>query len=133
MRKLATLLATAALMTGTAVAAHADTPIYIDKCSPTITVAPNITAKTCYHASVYVDTYVSANVQVVNNSPYSLSVRADLLVGSTTFNGDTITIAPNSSDTAWGNSVTNPPGVSSTWVGRGYLSTGGWNTYTYSN
>jgi hypothetical protein len=132
MRKFLTLLAAAGLMIGTAAAAHADTPVYLDNCSATVTVAPNITAKTCVHASIYTAAYVSANVTVVNTSPYTLAVRADLLALSTTIVGDTVTVPPNTSTVVYGNSVTNPPGLQSDWLGRGYLQTGSWSTYTYS-
>jgi hypothetical protein len=133
MRKIVTLMAAAGLMAGTAGLAHADPPIYVDNCSHVITVAPNVTAKTCVHAQIATTAYVSANVTLTNNSVYPVTVRADLLFGSTVVPGVDMTIAAGHWDIVWGNAVADPPGGSSNCLGRGYLTSGGWSLYTYSN
>jgi hypothetical protein len=131
MRKIVTLLAAAGLMLGAAGAAYADPPLYVDHCSQVITVAPNVTAKTCMHTMVYAPTYAWATVDVANNSVYPVDAHADLLSGPTVVPGDTLTIAAHSSATAWGNRVQDPA-CGENCIGRGSLSSGGWSTYTYS-
>ena len=132
MRKIVTLLAAAGLLAGTAGLAHADPPLIINHCSDVKTVAPSVTAKTCSHTQSRDTTYVQAYVDLTNKSVYPVTVRADLLVGDSVVPGVDITVAPGQQNFVWGNAMQNPP--CGEWcVGRGYLSSGGWSLYTYSN
>jgi hypothetical protein len=80
---------------------------------------------------VYIDNNVAAYVNVTNNSAYPVTVRAEILFGSTVISGSDATIAPGHADVVWGGSVTNPP-CGENCLGRGHLSSGGWSTDLYS-
>lgn len=133
MRKLLTLLAAAGLLIGTAATAHADPPIIGKVCSGPQVILPDVTANTCMEYTEYDATYVLAVVFITNNSSYTLSGHADLLVLGTTIPGPWTSIPPHTTNTGFdGVEVTNPAGYTTDWVARGYISTGGWSTYTYS-
>jgi hypothetical protein len=132
MRKIVALLAAAGLLLGTATFAHADPPLIINHCSEVKTVAPSLSEKTCSHTQSRETSYVQAYVYLTNNSLAPVTVRADLLVGGGVVPGVDTTVAPGHADFVWSNAMENPP--CGEWcVGRGYLSSGGWSLYTYSN
>ena len=133
MRKIVTLLAAAALMTGTATLAHADPPEQGKVCSGARAIAPDIITNTCMEYTISDAAYVLAVVFVDNNSSYTLTGHADLLFFGTTIPGPTTSIPPHTTHTGFdGIEIRQPPGTINDWLARGFVSTGGWSTYTYS-
>ena len=100
------LLAAGALVLGSTALANADTPHYDSYCNGPITIAPNITAKTCVIVRDSTDAYAFVTIQ--NTSPYVVTLSADLIVGQTTYFGSQVTCAPNSARQGISNTVENP-------------------------
>ena len=137
MRKLFTrvglpVLAIAALSLSTTALAHAEPPLINHYCKGPITVAPDISVTTCVDVTVADAVYANAGVTVVNASQYTITARADLLAGSSTYVGNTSTLAPHSSGGASTNTVVNPPARGVDLLGRGFLQSGSWSTLTYN-
>jgi hypothetical protein len=112
--------------------AHADRPLSNSYCKGPVAVAPDISATTCVYVTVSDAVYTSAGVTVYNNSPYTVTARADLLAGSSTYLGNVGTIVPHGTGGASTNTVVNPPAQGADLIGRGYLQTANWSTYPFN-
>jgi len=117
-------LAAVALATTATTTAQADPPARYHDCKRELVADGYVDAEICVNTTVAENNYVNATFRVFSALPYPVSVRADLIVGSTVYTGVTTRIEPYTEGGSYTETVVNPPLGSLR--GHGNVSAGLW-------